>query len=147
MKTDWSAIAAAEHAVNHVDPEASDQAIAEVVADYLLAMFRRSRTYRLSIMHDVRPSASRRVERWRKHLPDHQPVEPTGPCPLAYDWHRKNIVGISTRDRDRARQWAIEASLAGYCVYRDWSSQGGGSGRGSIEHIRKRRRDELAALP
>jgi hypothetical protein len=129
---------AAEDAMENVNPDASDQAIAEILANYLLR-WRPShrRTYRLSIFHDVHPSALRR---WQKLYPDRRPSD-VGPCPLPYDWIHKNTVGIATRDRALARQWIIDAALAGYAVFRHLGAQYGGFGQGSIEDIRNRRRE------
>lgn len=138
-------IEAIEDAMREVDPDASDQAIAEVLADYLLSTLAHSRAFHLSTYHDVRPSAPARLARVWKFNPDYQPHEPVGPCPFPYDWSRKNIVGISTRDRERARQWIIEAALAGYAVFRGFRRLGGaGFGQGSLENIRARRRANYA---
>lgn len=135
---------AADEAMASVDPDASDETIAAIVADYLVAQMSSRRAYHLGVGHDVRPSALRNVERIWKFNPHYQPCEPVGPCSLPYDWTYKNVVGISTRDRERARRWIIEAQLAGYGVFRRWGRMGGGFGRGSLTAIRVRRREELA---
>jgi hypothetical protein len=75
------------------DPDASDKEIAEAIADFLLVMYS-LRRYCLSI------------------------ICPSDPAPADYDWRREDVVGINTRDRDRARQWAIDAARAGYSVRR-----------------------------
>ena len=87
---------AAEDALEVMTPDADDIEIARAVADYLLA---KRPPHHLSIFHDVRPSAPKRVARIRKDFPNYQ-GQPHGPCPLHYDWQRKNMVGISTRARD-----------------------------------------------
>jgi len=39
------------------------------------------------------------------------------PCPLPYDWNRKNMVGITVgKNVHRARCWAITALMFGYEV-------------------------------
>ena len=134
-----AAIRAAEDAMQEVDPDASDEAIAEVLADYLTTPLSGSRAFHLSIFHDVKLSSVARLARLRKSYPGYEPHEPVGPCPLPYHWSRKNIVGIATRDRDRARQWIIEAALAGYGVFRHFSSQGSAFVQGLLEAIRTRR--------
>ena len=144
-KYDATAVAsnAAEDALAAISPDASDATIAGIVADYLLTRYS-TRYFHLSIIHDVRPSAPVRLARLRKHFPDYQPHEPMGPCPLPYDWTRKNMVGISTRDRERAREWIIAATLAGYCVFRGFSRDSWSSGAGSIARIRERAKASTA---
>ena len=140
-----AAIRAAEDALQEVNPDASDEAIAEILADYLTTPLG-SRTFHLSIFHDVRPSSLARMKRLRKYDPGYGSHQRISPCPLPYDWSRKNTVGVSTRDRDRAQQWIIEATLAGYAVFRGFSRQGGGFGQGSLENIRARRRASYALV-
>lgn len=77
-------------------------------------------------------------------VPDYQPEYPIGPCPLPYDWTRKNLVGVSTKDRERARQWCIDAMLAGYAVSHTSSKGRGGGSHGTIAQIQTRRREEIA---
>jgi hypothetical protein len=48
------------------------------------------------------------------------------------------MVGISTRDETAARQWIVDAMLLGYAVFRCFSKNSWGSGRGSIADIRSR---------
>ncbi len=134
---------AADAAMATVDPEASDQIIAETVAEYLVAQLPSSRLYHLSIIHEVRPREIRRLERIRERNPDYEAGEPTGPCPVPYNWQNKNVVGVSTHDRDRAKRWAIDAALAGYCVFRSFRRYGSGGGQGSLAEIRERRRAEI----
>jgi hypothetical protein len=143
MKLNERAIKAADDAMDNVDPDASDETIAGITADYFLIGFT---TRHLSILHDVRPSTQRTIERIRKRFeqPDYQPADPTGPCPLPYDWTRKNAVGISTKDRERARQWCIDAMLAGYDVHHRSSKTSASFGRGTIAQIRAWRRKEIA---
>jgi hypothetical protein len=126
------------------NPNLSDKAIAGLLADYIVSMFPRLRlrTYCLSVTHDVRPAGVRKLERMRKVKPDYQPGDRVGPCSLPYDWSLKNIVGISTRARVRARRWAVEATCAGYCVFRRVTA-GTGYGRGSLADLRKYWRFEL----
>jgi hypothetical protein len=130
-------------AVEAIDPDASDEAIAATVADYLLTMYP-APTYYLSVFHDARPSTARRIERLRKQLrqPNYQPGQPFGDCPLPFDWQHKNIVGISTRDRARARQWCINAMLAGYGVFSSHTRGGSGAGQGTLAQIRHRIRQQ-----
>ena len=117
---------AAEDAVAAINPDDSDEAIAQIVAEYLLTAQRPP--YRFSIFHDVRPRTQR------------------GPCPLPFDWRHKNTVGITTRDREHARQWTIDAMLAGYGVFRGFPGHGGsGFGQGSIAHIRAGKRAAWSA--
>lgn len=125
-----------------IDPDrASDEVIADIIADYLLWS---KPPYCLYIHHDVRVSTQRKIERMRKFFPD-IPVHSIVPR-VPYDWARKNIVGISTRDRARARQWAIDAMLAGYAVFHGHGpkGRGGGWGRGSLAEVRERERDYLS---
>jgi len=111
-------VIAAEKAMHDLDPNDSDQEIARIVANYLQLPMRHSHAYHLKIIHDVRPSTVRRLEKIRKTWPSYEPADPTGPCPVVFDWQNKNTVGISTRDRERARQWIVDAMLAGYGVFR-----------------------------
>jgi hypothetical protein len=131
---------AAEDAMASVDPDATDEVIAVVIADYLVTQLPTSRTCHLSVLHELRP---RELARFRKYSPERPFDHGIGPCPLPYDWQRKNVIGISTRDRDRARQWAIDATLAGYCVFRSFHRNGSGGGQGTLAHIWERRRDEI----
>jgi hypothetical protein len=76
-------IRAAEDAMSGVDPDASDEAIAEIVANYLTLPLSGSRFFHLSIFHDVRPSALARMNRLWKHDPGNAPKhQRIGPCPL-----------------------------------------------------------------
>jgi hypothetical protein len=129
---------AADEAMASIDWDASDLIIAGIVADYLVAQLPSSRIYHLGVGHNA--SALCNLERIGKFNPHYQPNEPVGPCALPYDWTYKNVVGISTRDRERARRWIIEAQLAGYGVFRRWGRQDGGFGCGSIAAIRQRGR-------
>ena len=138
----YAAENAAYDAMDAMDPDASDEIIAGLVADYLVTQLPNSRTCHLSVLHDMRPSALRNLERIRKYNPDYDPG-PVGPFPLPYDWTYKNVVGVSTRDRDRARQWAIDAMLAGYSVFRSFGRHGSAGGRGTLAQIRAHRRDEI----
>ena len=129
---------AAEDAVAAISPDDSDQTIAEIVAEYLLTR-RQPPLCHLGIIHDVRPSTLRKVNSIRrKWHPDYEPPHPFGPCPVPYDWHVANTVGITTHDRDRARQWIIAAMLAGYSVFRRYRRDGAGFGKGSIADMRER---------
>jgi hypothetical protein len=142
MKRNERAIKAADDAMDNVDPDASDETIASITADYFLIGFT---TRHLDILHDVRPSTQKRIERIRREgWLNYQPADPSGPCPLPYDWTRKNVVGISTKDRERARQWCIDAMLAGYSVHHRSSKTSASFGRGTIAQIRARRREEIA---
>jgi hypothetical protein len=136
---------AAYDALNAVDPEASDEVIAALIADHAVKQLPSSRLIHLSIMHEIRPREIQRIERAieRDSKAGHDPF---GPCPLPFDWQSRNTVGISTRDPERARQWAFDAMLAGYAVYRQGRRNGSGGGMGTIAHVRDRRRDEIARL-
>jgi hypothetical protein len=123
-----------EDAMDQIDPDASDEIIAGVVADYLMSRGARH----FSIFQDVRRTAARRYKRF-----GFRPPSNVGPSPLPYDWAYKNIVGISARDRLRARQWIIDATLLGYEVFYSLTRQGAGFGQGSLAKIRKRRREEI----
>ena len=134
---------AADDAMASVDPDASDETIAGIVADYLLTTLLLPRGCHLSVIHDVRPRELAKLVRMRQRNPDCYWPDHVGPCPLPYDWSYKNTVGISTRDRDRARRWIIDATLAGYCVFRNSRRGGCGGGQGSLADIRKRRREDI----
>jgi|SRR5208283_632015 len=121
----------AMEAMDTLDPDASDETIAEIVA------YSHRGTWHISIIHDTRPRELHK----RARNPNYCPSERIGPCPLPYDWIRKNVVGISTRDRDQARQWIIKATLAGYCVYHQITRNGSGGGRGTSAQIRAKRRE------
>jgi hypothetical protein len=137
-------IKTASNAMDNIDPDANDEVPAGIRADYLMTGHYMT-TRHLAIMHDVRPSAQRTIERIRKYRPDYEPAQDTGPCPLPYDWNRKNIVGISIRDRARARQWCINALLLGYSVHAYDNKNGAGFGGMTLAAIRKQRRDNLVS--
>jgi hypothetical protein len=87
------------------------------------------------------------VEAVKATLPE-TALEPRGPCSTPHDWRRKTAVGINTRDRARARQWAIDALLDGGRVRRTigpetWSHWEPDSYY--IGKARANRRDERAA--
>ena len=63
----------------------SDETIANKVADYLVGMFPRSKTYHLSISHDVRPDAVRQLARMRKRYPTYQ-----------HDGHARPVLRATT---------------------------------------------------
>jgi len=126
-----------------IDPDRdSDEVIAAIIADCLLWS---KPPYYLSILHDVRVRRDRSEERMRRITP-YIPPYPIGPCSLPYDWKYKNTVGIDTRDRVRARQWIIDAMLAGYGVCHIYSpkGRGGGSGYGPLAEIRESTRNWLS---
>jgi hypothetical protein len=130
---------AAETAYEAINPDDSDETIAAIVADWLTTRTSQP-PYRLGIFHDVRPSAERNFERSKKYFPDRKPYQPYGRCPLEFDWQRKNTVGINTLDRERARQWAIDAMLLGYAVFKYWGLRSGGGSSGSLAEVRERAR-------
>jgi hypothetical protein len=80
-------------AMDSGDPEADDEQIAATIADFWLAMYS-----------------------WRWYCLSTD--EYYSPCSTPHDWRRKTAVGINTRDRDRARRWAIDALLDGGRVRR-----------------------------
>jgi hypothetical protein len=128
---------AAEEALAAIKSDDGDEAIAQIVADYLLTSSSRP-SFHLTIFHDIRSSTTRRVEKLRKTWPDYKPENPIGPCSVPFDWHCKNTVGITTRDRERARCWIIDALLAGYGVFRGYRRGGTAWGQGSLAQIRRR---------
>lgn len=144
----WRREQIALDALEAIDPDkATDVDIIEVAAEYLLATWRPP--YRLFIAHDVRPSAPRQLARIRKRWPNYQPHPPIGPCPLPYDWRRKELVGIRTNDEASARRWIAKAMRLSYAVGR---CHGGidnlvGSGPGSLTQIRARQRQRLRRPP
>ena len=112
---------AAEEAMENVDPDASDSALAVVVADYVMA--RCGKTYHLSILY----------------------YDETNP--MEHDWRHKGSIGISTKDPERARQWIIQATLAGRMVFSSNCRACGGSSPGGLKYIRERRRRQKANDP
>jgi hypothetical protein len=82
-------------ALLNVTDSYSARRIAEMIAEKLLSFDRIP--YRFAIKHDTRPP---------KCLP----------CPVDYDWARKDRVGIETRDRNRARGWLIRAALHDFTI-------------------------------
>ena len=141
---EWLARArAADAAMYDLDPtDMSDAALAQCVAEYFVT--RGPPPHRLFILHDVRPSAERNIARARKQFPNYQPADPIGPCPLDYDWTRKNLVGIRGEE-DRAVRWIVEAMLLGYAVFRCFGGiRSGGSGWGTLAQIRARHRERAA---
>jgi hypothetical protein len=104
----------------------SDAAVAKLIADHLLESVGARGYYILSIFHDVRKRST------------------AGPCPVEYDWHRKNIVGIRTKDRAQAERWIVECELLGYGVFRHYSTGGFAAGPGAIQEVRQRAVDAQA---
>lgn len=134
-------IYAAEDALEAIDAHTSDEAIAGIVADYYLIA--RPWGIQFAILHDVRPSTPARLATQRRlsRRPDFMPSTPFGPCPVPYTWHRKNMVGIRLRGPSRmthnaARQWIIDAMLAGYAVFYSMGAQYSSAGQGTIAEIR-----------
>jgi hypothetical protein len=131
--------------LERITDDDSDDTVAELIADRLLSEYRSSsRNYHLHINHDVRPRTRslRHHERtMRGWWPDWKPQTPIGPCPLPYDWQHKSLVGISTKDREVARQWIIDAAMLGYAVFRSWKRRwASGGGLGSIADVREHAR-------
>jgi hypothetical protein len=90
----------------------SDAALAGAIADYYIDFIANQRKWHFLIMHDMRVA---------------------GPCPVEFDWQHKNIVGIDTNDRARARDWAVRAMLAGYAVFHSgWSRGRSGYSQGTL---------------
>ncbi|MDO8874481.1 MAG: hypothetical protein Q8M24_15575 [Pseudolabrys sp.] len=102
----------------------SDEEVANLIADWYLLQTRDWPRFHLSIHHDVRTRA-RGFACYGFGIP----------CPLFYEWTRKNIVGISTSDRARARKWIVEAMCAGYAVFYG-RTKGFAGGKGTIASIR-----------
>lgn len=113
-----------------VDPAAGDLGIATATANYILQEHPRH----FFIFHDMRTKA-----RGGSGPGFGQP------CPVPYDWQRKNIIGISTDDRARAHAWIVAAMLKGYEVFYSSNKRNGGS-PGSIEHVRERVREDRKRL-
>jgi hypothetical protein len=95
--------------------EISDGNLSEQIADRLLEMWPPGRrAYHLMVRHD------------------------RAPCSLSYDRKGKNHFFITTRDRARAKQWIIEASLAGSTVTRRVSGRSDvGYRYGSLAQLRQ----------
>jgi hypothetical protein len=115
----YKAEIAAENVLRYMRPDASDEDYAAAVAEYALAKtwFPRG-AYHMSVFDydDARP--------------------------LSYDWRGGSNVVISTRDRERAKEWSVEALLEGYTLYRGlkrFSRKNGFTGycEGSITDYRK----------
>jgi len=136
-----SALSRAENALDDLNPDTDDRLIAEHIADCLLALFV-ARQRRLGPCDDVQPpSDNERAYALRIDLRQRR-----GPCPLPYDWHQTNFVGISTDDHARAKEWIIEAQMRGYAVFRTWHTKdGGGSGKGTIADWRSRQHERRTA--
>ena len=129
---------AAFQRMDRLSVDASDLEIAEAMAEYYLTAYPDTKAHykgriSLSKLHDVR---------LRSTAP---------PCPIEYDWRRKNTVGITTTDEGRARDWAIRAMLLGYAVFCCWGSRGNRWGfagsQGSIEAWRKHERELREKYP
>jgi len=111
-----NAVQAEQAAYNHYNdckPTDTDLKLALAFADHYIASAY-GRKIHLSIFHDMRKLSTE------------------GPCPLPYDWQHKNVVGISTTDAERARDWCVKALLLGYSVARSFRRGCGGGGNGSL---------------
>lgn len=137
---DSGAFARGEELYYAIDPDADDATIAEAVAEVLVV--RDPPPYCFSIFHDVRPSTPRKVEKMQRMNPAYRWDQPFGPCPLRYDWHRKNIVGIKTADREAAKAWARQALLLGYAVFYQHSIRSWGAGKGTLADVREQLREQ-----
>jgi hypothetical protein len=130
-----------DEAVNAFDAltaDATDDAIAAAAADYLLVQYNEKKTFHLAIFHDEGPRAAARVAKLKEKIPSYEPQIRVGRCPMPHDWKNKGMLGISTKDVERARQWIIDAMMYQYAVYLCTSRNGGGGGPGTIKTIRKR---------
>jgi hypothetical protein len=106
-----------------VGPDTGDRELAEAIADHYVAnCLRVKRKIVLQIAHDVRKRSDE------------------GPCPLPYDYSRKNVVGIRTSDPEYAVAWAVGAMLMGYAVFY-MPSPGWGFGKGTLAEYRERLRE------
>jgi hypothetical protein len=143
----WQEEELAAKALDEADPDANDATLARIVVEYMTS---HPPPYCLSVFHDARPSALRRIERMRKIWPDWQPSNASGnaagPCPLRYDRHHKNTVWIRTNNREEARRWGIEALLLGYALFhaRKLGCHVAG-GQGTLAEVRERARGRRAA--
>ena len=119
---------AAENYLRHViRSDAGDREFADAIANHILAATWFPRTYHLAVFYYG-----------------------DGPGSLPSDWRAGSAVGISTPDRQRAKQWCVAALLAGYAISRGhqrFSRSKGFTGfyRGSLadyrEIARERERD------
>jgi hypothetical protein len=135
--------ARADDAFWALDPDAPDAEIAEAIAECLVTTT--GAPYILAVFHDVRPGTPKRIARLEKFVPGCTAGERFGPCPVRYDWSRKNLVGVKTRDREVAKRWAIEATLLGYSVFYQFGTiSGSGFAKGTIAEVRERVRERQA---
>ena len=111
----------------------TDEEVARWVADwYWLQRFgwgqdRRSRHIHLSIIYASGPQ-------WRR-----TPI----PIGMDWDWKYQNVIGISTTDYARAREWTIRAMCEGFSVCYGHRQKGSAGGRGSIDFIRDKARQSM----
>jgi hypothetical protein len=131
---------AAFDALQKVHPGASDEIITNLIVDYLMVSTS-VKIYHLSVSYEVKPG--RFLKGMWKGVPDYNPGHPVGPAPIPYDWTRKERIGISTRDPNRARAWILEAMRAGYGVVRCRRRDGAGIAMGLPESVRRRRRERI----
>jgi hypothetical protein len=128
-----------------LSPEATDQEIIEIAADYLIKSggpYRGKWTFKVlkelrERMIEVRPGHMKLVRptKEERHTP---PVE-------GCDWHYKNVWGITTDDPDRARDWVRQCMARGFTVFMGFGKHGPGGSPGSVSDIRERRIPEWQA--
>jgi hypothetical protein len=111
--------------LHEASTDVDDATLAGLIADYYIVMFPSvlaKQKWHFSIFHDVRKRST------------------AGPCPLEFDWQHKNVVGISTKDSTRARDWAVRAMVAGYAVFHSFRRNGSGGSQGTLAQFRERKR-------
>jgi hypothetical protein len=116
----------ARAALHALDPYfTDDKTLAEAFANYVIEEIE-YRKIHLSVLHDVRKVA-------RPGGPGPGFGEP---CLIRYEWVYKNIVGISTNDRDRAFDFTVDALLRGYDVCVSQVKTYGGGSKGGLAQCR-----------
>ena len=143
----------AERALEALPLDASDEEIASALAEYYASKrwMMHGKKIRLCILADSAPS--RESLKWSKYDPElharflqeakeHErqvaEIERIG-----FDWHYKNVWGITTDNESRAREWAIAMMLAGFAVFYKFNQRGSGGGKGTVADWRKRQADIL----
>ncbi|WP_426437796.1 hypothetical protein [Bradyrhizobium genosp. P] len=81
---------------------ATDEEISEAAADWLLTRFSAPAPYCLTVPHAIYDKQSTALH--------------AGHPLLTVDYYGRSWIGLSTRDRDRARRWIICAMMLDYTV-------------------------------
>jgi hypothetical protein len=98
------------------DLSASDDALAEIYAGFLLGPLRPRRKYRAYI----RPNGSCSL-----------------PCTLPPSWSAHGVVGVFADSYDTAKQWILAAFLEGHCVFMARSLRSWNGSPGTLADIRR----------